>query len=146
MTLNVNRLVGGKGVSLRKRTVVRSITYPAVVSQTPDHQTITVPNSNILHAQVFMAPGANYSTFLQLGFNGQRMIPSDSLDDYIIGSGIAHTFDWGIDAYGPIDVWCLHNNSYDHTVYIRLDLDLQAVIDYAQPANPTVINPLRAVV
>lgn len=133
MTLQFNQFVGGKGVSLRQRTVITTITYPAVTTQTPAHRQIVVPNSNILRAQVFLAPGANYSVFMQLGFNGQRMIPSDNIDDYIIGSGIAHTFDWGIDAYGPVDVWAITNNAFDHTVYVRLDLDLQAVIDYAQP-------------
>lgn len=125
--------VGGKGVSLRQRTIVRKITYTAVTVETAAHTTISIPNSNIKRAQVYMAPGANYSLFLQLGFNGQVQIPSDNPNDYIIGPGIAHTFEWGIDAFGPVDVWSLRDNAFPHTIYIRLDLDLQAIIDYAQP-------------
>lgn len=128
-----DRFVGGKGVSLRQRTVIRSITYPAVTVQTAAHQTITVPASNLVRGSVFMAPGCNYSVFLQLGFGGQRMIPSENADDYIIGSGIVHSFEWGIDAYGPVDVWALTNNAFPHTIYVRLDLDLEAPIRYAQP-------------
>lgn len=133
MTVQINQYVGGKGVSLRQRTVVRKLTLTAVTAETAAHTTISIPNCNIKSAQVYLAPGANYSVFVQLGYGGTRMIPSDNANDYIIGPGIAHTFQWGIDAYGPVDVWTLRNNAFDHTIYVRLDLDLQAVIDYAQP-------------
>lgn len=130
-----DRFVGGKGVSLRQRTIIRKLTFPAVTVETPAHTTITVPASNITRAQVYLPPGTNYSLFLQLGFNGQVQIPSDDPDDYIIGPGIAHTFEWGIDALAPIDVWSLRNNAFPHTVYVRLDCNLQAMIDYAQPKS-----------
>lgn len=138
--------VGGPGVSLRQPQIVRQITYFAVLAGTIDHTTIEVPHGLLRTATVFMPPGTNYSVWMQLGFNGQRQIPTQSVDDYIVGSGIEHKFPWSIEVQGEIDVWAWHWNANPHTVYVKLDIDVQSAIDWAQPYRPNGISTLRAVV
>jgi hypothetical protein len=70
---------------------------------------------------------------MQLGFNGQVQIPSLNTADYIVGSGMEHRYPWGIQVQSAIDVWAWHWNANPHTVYVRLDIDVQAAIDWAKP-------------
>lgn len=138
--------VGGPGVSLRQPQIIRQITYGVVDVGIREHTTIGVPFGLLRSATVFLPPGTNYSVWVQLGFNGQVQIPTLSTDDYIVGSGIEHKFPWGIQVQSSIDVWAWHWNSNPHTIYVKLDIDVQAAIDWAQPLNSVGSNNLRLVV
>jgi hypothetical protein len=118
------------GVSLRRPTFAKTITYTPHSTATIVHSTIDIGNRVGIcrGAKVFMPPGTNYSVRVQLGFNGQRMIPTESADDYIIGSGIVHEFPWGIQVQKLIDVWAWCWNGNAHTIQVTLDIDYEPFI------------------
>jgi len=130
------------GVSLRKPQIAKTITYTAHASATIVTSTIALPQLAIARrAKIFMPPGTNYSVRIQLGFNGQRMIPTESTADYIIGSGIVHDFPWEIQVQRQVDVWAWCWNANPHTIQITIDLDYTPFIPAVNP-----ITQLRRVI
>lgn len=130
------------GVSLRKPVFAKTITYAPHAVAAVEHSTIDIGERvAIVHgAKVFMPPGTNYSIRIQLGFNGQRMIPTESADDYIIGSGMIHDYPWEIQVQKRVDVWAWCWNANPHTIQVTLDLDYNPFIP------PKVAAPLRLVI
>lgn len=142
MTLPASSLPPNPGVSLRQPQFARTITFTPHATATIVTGTITIgPRVAILRkATVFFPPGVNYSVRLQLGFNGQRMIPTEDADDYIIGANPAREFPWGIQVQQSINYWAWCWNANPHTIQVTLDLDYN-------PFIPVRVNPpLRMVI
>lgn len=136
------QLPANPGVSLRQPQITRTITYDPTSPAAIVHSTIDIGAriAIVRNATVFFPPGVNYSVRLQLGFNGQRMIPTEDADDYIIGANPARTFPWNIQVQYDIDVWAWCWNSFAHTIQVTLDLDYNPFIPAPQP------QPLRVVI
>lgn len=135
-------LPANPGVSLRQPQFARTITFTPHSVATVVQGTISIGArvAIVRKAQIFMPPGTNYSVRVQLGFNGQRMIPTESTADYIIGSGIVHEFPWNIQCQHQIDYWAWCWNANPHTIQITLDIDYNPFIPTKAP------TPLRAVI
>lgn len=123
------------GVSLRERTIAKTILYAPHSAATVVTSTISIGArvTWVRQAKVFMPPGTNGSVRIQLGFNGQRMIPTIDPDDYIYGSGVVHVYPWNIQVSGSVNVWAWCWNANQHEVQITLDLDDNRFIPQTRP-------------
>jgi len=129
-------LPANPGVSLRKPTITKTITYEPHSVAAIEHDTIAIPRIGIVRSvKVFMPPGTNYSVRVQIGFNGQRNIPTESSDDYLIGSGVIHEYPWEIQIQREVDVWAWCWNANPHTISVTLEVDYNPFIPAGNSAT-----------
>lgn len=125
----VNRL----GVSDLRPTVSKLLTVPAVTSETTSTQSISVPLGMLDKVIIFVPPGCNYSVGVGVGFNGRKLIPTESTTEYIYGPGFPHEFQAGWQVQSSVDVFFKQRNLYSHRIWVglyitRIDLSQSSLI------------------